>query len=123
MAYLLKLILVLSLILIPIKSFGKPSCTLPQQAKASYYGKQHHGRLMANGNRFNMYSMTVANKCLPFNTKLKITNPNSNQSVVVTVTDRGPYIHGRVLDLSYGAAKAIGLIKQGVGTVIIEKLE
>ena len=70
-----------------------------------------------------MYSLTAASKCLAFGSKLKLTNPNNGNQVIVTITDRGPFIKGRSLDLSYGAAKALGLIKQGIGVVEIEQLE
>jgi rare lipoprotein A len=67
-----------------------------------------------------MYAMTCAHKTLKFGTKLRVTNPDNNKSVIVTVNDRGPFIRGRDLDLSYGAAKEIGLMEKGVGRVKIE---
>ncbi len=89
---------------------------------ASWYGPKFHGRPTASGEKFNMYALTCAHKKLPFGTKLRVTNPDSNKSVVVTVNDRGPFIPGRDLDLSYGAAKKIGLTGKGVGRVKIEYL-
>ena len=91
--------------------------------KCSYYAHRFHGRLMANGKRFNMYAMTAAHKTLPFGTLLRITNLKNNKSVIVRITDRGPYIKGRHVDLSYGAAQKIGNPKKtGVFTCKIEIL-
>jgi len=89
---------------------------------ASWYGKKFHGRKTANGETYNMYAMTCAHKEFPFGTRLRVTYLKNNKSVVVTVNDRGPFIAGRDLDLSYAAARKIGLIKTGVGRVKIEYL-
>jgi len=89
---------------------------------ASWYGKKFNGKRTASGERFDMYAMTCAHKTLPFGTKLRVTNPDNNKSVIVTVNDRGPFIHGRQLDLSYGAAKQIGIVRQGVERVKIEQV-
>jgi len=91
-------------------------------AVASWYGKKFNGKLTASGKRFDMYAMTCAHKTLKFGTKLLVTNPDNNKSVIVTVNDRGPFIRGRDLDLSYGAAKKIGIVKKGVGKVKIEQI-
>jgi rare lipoprotein A len=85
--------------------------------KASYYGNESGSRT-ASGQRFNQNAMTAAHRTLPFGTKLKVTH--GGRSVVVTVNDRGPFIRGRVLDLSKGAARAIGLTGRGVGQVVAE---
>lgn len=87
---------------------------------ASWYGSKFHGRPTSSGERYDMYGMTCAHKTLKFGTKLRVTNPDNNKSVIVTVNDRGPFIRGRDLDLSYGAANEIGLIGKGVGRVKIE---
>jgi len=84
---------------------------------ASYYGSESGSRT-ASGQRFNQNAMTCAHRSLPFGTKLRVTH--GRQSVVVTVNDRGPFIRGRVLDLSSGAARAIGLTRAGVGRVTAE---
>jgi rare lipoprotein A len=81
---------------------------------ASYYKS---GRLTANGERFNPHGLTAAHRRLPFGTKLRVTNVRTGKSVVVRVNDRGPFIRGRVIDLSLGAAKVIGLTKSGVARV------
>ncbi len=84
---------------------------------ASYYGNESGSRT-ASGQRFNQNAMTAAHRSLPFGTRLKVTH--GGRSVVVTVNDRGPFIRGRVLDLSKGAAHAIGLTGRGVGMVVAE---
>lgn len=90
---------------------------------ASWYGEPFHGRLTASGERYDMYGFTAAHRSLPFGTRLKVTNPDTGQTSVVTVTDRGPFVRGRHLDLSYGAAKQIGLVGEGVGRVAVEVLD
>jgi rare lipoprotein A len=86
---------------------------------ASYYGNES-GNKTASGQRMNASAMTAAHRSLPFGTKLKVTH--GDRSVVVTINDRGPFIRGRVLDLSTGAARAIGLTSAGVGRVVAEVL-
>lgn len=89
----------------------------------SWYGKPFHGRTAADGSRFNMYRPTAAHRTLPFGTKLKVTCISTGKSTIVTVTDRGPFHGNRALDLSYGAARAIGIIDQGVAQVKIDVLQ
>ena len=84
---------------------------------ASFYGNES-GSKTASGQRFNQNAMTAAHRSLPFGTKLRVTH--GGRSVVVTVNDRGPFIRGRVLDLSTGAARAVGLTSAGVGRVTAE---
>jgi rare lipoprotein A len=84
---------------------------------ASFYGNEA-GSKTASGQRFNQGAMTAAHRSLPFGTKLRVTH--AGRSVVVTINDRGPFIRGRVLDLSKGAASAIGLTSRGVGRVVAE---
>jgi rare lipoprotein A len=91
-----------------------------QLVVASWYGSQHHGKLMANGRPFDMYADTVAHKSLPLGTPLTLTNPQTGTSVKVQVTDRGPYIPGRNIDLSYGAAQKLGVVKNGVAKLWME---
>ncbi len=86
---------------------------------ASWYGAYFHGRTTANGEIYNMLDNTAAHKTLPFNTKLLVCYKGC---VVVRINDRGPYIGERELDLSYGAAKAIGLIETGAAPVVIKYL-
>jgi rare lipoprotein A len=84
---------------------------------ASWYGRQFHGKPTASGEIFDMNAPTAAHKKLPFGTKLLVINPDNEKSTTVTITDRGPYIWGRELDLSYKAASDIGMIGAGVATV------
>src|ERR1700694_3855197 len=84
---------------------------------ASYYGNES-GSKTASGQRFNQNAMTAAHRTLPFGTKLRVTH--GGRSVVVTINDRGPFVRGRVLDLSTGAARAVGLTGAGVGRVVAE---
>jgi rare lipoprotein A len=86
---------------------------------ASFYGNES-GSKTASGQRFNQNAMTAAHRSLPFGTRLRVTH--SGRSVVVTINDRGPFIRGRVLDLSTGAARAVGLTGSGVGRVTAEVL-
>jgi len=98
-------------------SIGSQSTGRGFSGKASYYGNESGSRT-ASGQRFNQNAMTAAHRSLPFGTKLRVTH--RGQSVVVTVNDRGPFIKGRVLDLSTGAARAIGLTGAGVGHITAE---
>ena len=90
--------------------------------KASYYAKSWTGRRTSNGERLHHDSMTCAHKTLPFGTLLKVTNLLNGKQVVVRVTDRGPYVKGRIVDLSWGAAKAIGMLSQGIAPVSVERV-
>ena len=87
---------------------------------ASYYGKAHHGRRTASGERFDMEAMTAAHPWLPFGTKVRVTLDGSDRFVVVTITDRLPS-RTRVLDLSVGAARELGILRQGLAQVVLTK--
>jgi len=89
---------------------------------ASWYGPGFHGRTTANGERYDMHGLTAAHKTLPFGTKVKVTNSRTGRSVVVRINDRGPFTRGRVIDLSRGAAEAIGIIRSGTAPVAISIL-
>ncbi len=97
--------------------------TFQFQGWASWYGPGFHGRLSANGERFNQYAMTAAHKTLPFGTKVRVTNLENGSSVIVRINDRGPFILGRVIDLSSAAANALGMIQSGVVPVKVEVLK
>ncbi len=86
---------------------------------SSYYGKKFHGRKTSNGDIFDMYKLTAAHRFLPFNTIIEVTNLANSRSVRVRVNDRGPFVGNRILDLSYAAARKIGLTGAGVGKVQI----
>lgn len=89
---------------------------------ASWYGPGFHGRKTASGQRFNQHSLTAAHRTLPFGTLVKVTNVRNGKSVVVKINDRGPFSRGRVIDLSMGAAKAIGSYSSGVAPVKLDVL-
>ena len=94
-----------------------------QTGAASWYGRQFHGRKTASGETFDMNGLTAAHRSLPLNCYVKVTNKNNGKSVVVKVNDRGPFHGNRVLDLSYGAAKRIGITNSGTGRVSIERVD
>ena len=93
-----------------------------QTGLASWYGRQFHGRKTASGETFDMNGLTAAHRSLPLNCYVKVTNKTNGKSVVVKVNDRGPFHGNRVMDLSYGAAKQLGITSKGVGNVAIERV-
>jgi len=86
---------------------------------SSWYGKTFHGKKTASGSKFDMYALTAAHKTLPFNTKVTVKNLENNKVVTVKVNDRGPYAKGRIIDLSYSAAKKLDMLEKGVVKVQI----
>jgi rare lipoprotein A len=92
------------------------------QGRASWYGPQFHGRRTANGEIFNSNDLTAAHRSLPFGTKVRVTNINNGRSVVVRINDRGPFIGGRIIDLSAGAARILNMVQSGVAPVQLEIL-
>jgi rare lipoprotein A len=90
---------------------------------ASYYGQEFHGRKTANGEIFNMYKLSAAHRTLPLGTTVRVWNLENGRNVVLRVNDRGPFIEGRILDLSYAAALELEMVSQGVAPVQIEILE
>jgi len=91
-----------------------------QVGEASWYGPDFHGKTTANGERYNMLLMTAAHPTLPFNTLVRVTNLDNGRTAVVRINDRGPFLKGRILDLSYTAARALGANLPGVIRVKIE---
>jgi len=91
--------------------------------KASWYGPGFHGHKTANGEIYDQMSFTAAHKSLKFGTLLKVTNLKNDKSVVVRINDRGPYIHGRDLDLSKAAALELGFIRKGVSKIKVEEIK
>ncbi|OGU68099.1 MAG: hypothetical protein A2W30_08160 [Ignavibacteria bacterium RBG_16_36_9] len=90
--------------------------------KASWYGPKFHGKFTANGEVYDQMALTAAHKYLSFGTLLKITYPKNGKSVIVRINDRGPYIEGRELDLSKGAAIELGILAKGVARVKIQEV-
>ncbi|MEG2271373.1 MAG: septal ring lytic transglycosylase RlpA family protein [Acinetobacter sp.] len=94
-----------------------------QTGVASWYGRQFHGRKTASGETFDMNGLTAAHRSLPLNCYIRVTNKDNGKSVVVKVNDRGPFHGNRVLDLSYGAAKQLGVTNAGTAKVSIERVD
>ncbi|HHF53278.1 MAG TPA: septal ring lytic transglycosylase RlpA family protein [candidate division WOR-3 bacterium] len=90
---------------------------------ASYYGRKFHGKKTASGEIFNMYKLTAAHRKLPFGTYVKVTNLENGRSVIVRINDRGPFKKNRIIDLSYEAAKRLGIISKGVARVKLEVIK
>lgn len=90
---------------------------------ASWYGKKFHGRLTSSREPYDMYALTAAHKTLPLPTWAKVTNLRTGQSVVVRINDRGPFVANRLIDLSYAAALAIGIVEDGTGMVEVAALD
>jgi len=105
------------------RSISRGSSDGAVEGIASYYGAELHGRRTASGVPFDMYAFTAAHKTLPFGTRVKVTYLATGKSVVVEINDRGPYVRGRIIDLSAAAAKAIGLYANGIGKVRIEIIQ
>lgn len=87
------------------------------EGKASYYGPKFHGKTTANGEKMDKFGLTAAHKTLPFGTMLEVTNLANGKRVVVRVNDRGPYSGSRIIDISFEAAKQIGMIQKGIQRV------
>lgn len=94
-----------------------------QKGLASWYGPDFHGKLTSNSEIYNMHAMTAAHKTLPFGTYVKVTNLNSGKSVVVRINDRGPFVKGRIIDLSFAAARKLGMSSSGIAPVKIKVLK
>ena len=88
-----------------------------EKGRASWYGKKFHGRKTSNGETYNMYAMTAAHKTLPMNTWVRVENLENGKQIKVRVNDRGPFVSGRIIDLSYTGAKQIGMVGPGTARV------
>jgi rare lipoprotein A len=93
-----------------------------QIGKASWYGKKFHGRKTANGETYNMYAMTAAHKTLPLGTWVRVDNLSNKKNVIVRVNDRGPFVTGRIIDLSYTAAQKMDIVGPGTAPVKVTAL-
>lgn len=105
----------------PPPATGRALLTL--EGIASYYADDFHGKQTSNGEMYDMHSLTAAHRTFPFDTMVKVTNLSNSRSVVVRVNDRGPYVDGRIIDLSLGAAKVIDLVTTGTTRVKLEVLK
>jgi rare lipoprotein A len=101
----------------------KPERGETQSGIASWYGPKYHGRTTASGEIYNMYDLTAAHQTLPFGCVVHVRNLENNKTVVVRINDRGPFIKNRIIDLSYGAAKALDIIHAGTAKVKITILK
>ena len=97
-----------------------PDAALSERGLASWYGRKFHGRRTASGELYNMYAMTAAHRTLPLPSYARVSNPANGRSVIVRVNDRGPFIKGRIVDLSYSAAQKLGV--QGLATVHLVRI-
>jgi rare lipoprotein A len=111
--------------LAPVLVFSLPATdafALSQQGIASYYGQKFQGRKTASGERYNHAAMTAAHRSAPFGSQLKVTNLSNGRSVVVRVNDRGPWVRGRVVDVSGVAARQLGMTGRGLTRVSVSRL-
>ena len=94
-----------------------------QTGTASYYGSRHHGKRTASGEPFNQHGLTAAHRSLPFGTRVRVINLNNERSVVLRINDRGPFVRGRVIDVSRAAAVRLDMLRAGVVPVRVETLD
>ena len=99
---------------------SRPEPPVPRIGRASWYGAAFHRRPTASGERFDLHRMTCAHRTLPLGTTVRVTNLLNGRSVLVTITDRGPFRRHRDIDVSYGAARVLGMVQRGVARVLIE---
>ena len=123
----MKLLAYAVLAVIVLLSFSCARVTYPpseifQTGVASWYGPDFHGKITSNKEIYDMYDLTAAHKSLPFETHVMVTNLNNGMSVIVRINDRGPFVKGRIIDLSYAAAKAVDMIGSGTAPVKLEIL-
>jgi rare lipoprotein A (peptidoglycan hydrolase) len=105
----------------PVTPTGKALLIL--EGVVSYYAHDFQGKATSNGETFNMNDLTAAHRTFPFGTRVKVTNLENNKTVVVRVNDRGPFVEGRIMDLSMGAAKELDLIRTGTTRARLEVLQ
>lgn len=96
------------------------SAKIQGQGIASFYGREHHGGPTASGERFDMRAMTAAHRTAPLGSRLKVTNLRNGRAVIVRINDRGPFVRGRIIDLSRGAAEVLGFTGAGLTRVSVE---
>jgi rare lipoprotein A len=93
-----------------------------ERGRASWYGPRFHGRRMANGEIYDMHTVQAAHKGLPLGSVVEVINLDNRKSILVKITDRGPYIKGRIIDLSYAAARALDMVHRGVVKCIVRRV-
>ena len=102
---------------------GTPGAKAYERGTASWYGRKFHGRKTASGERYDMHEMTAAHRSLPFGTVVQVVRADTGDAVVVRINDRGPFVDGRIIDLSYAAAVAIDMVRDGLARVELYLLE
>jgi len=113
-------LLLAALALAPLVAFGKVDLGRTQQGIASLYSDALHGRRTASGERYDKSALTAAHKNLPLGSEVRVTRVKTGDSVVVRINDRGPFVKGRIIDLSRRAARELGIIQKGTAKVRIE---
>jgi len=120
------LVIVLLATVLPACATMRPMAVTPPVAGnvgiASWYGEPFHGRLTANGERYNMHELTAAHRLYVFGTRVRVTNLENGRSVIVRINDRGPFVKNRIIDLSFAAATAIGMVPGGTTRVRLDRL-
>ena len=96
---------------------------MAEEGIASYYADAFHGNTTANGETFDMYKFTAAHRTLPLGTKVRVKNLDNGRSIILRINDRGPYIEGRLIDVSYAVAKQLGIVESGTAHVRVEVLQ
>lgn len=99
------------------------AATRAEEGIASWYGAAHHGRRTASGEIFDMNAMTAAHRTYPFGTRVRVTDLATGRTVVVRINDRGPFVRGRVIDLSRAAAARLGIVQAGTARVRVERMD
>jgi rare lipoprotein A len=94
-----------------------------QVGTASWYGKDFHGKPTASGEIYNMYGYSAAHKTLPLGTRVRVTNLKNGRRIIVPINDRGPFVGRRIIDMSYGAARHLGMVKEGLAKVHVEVIQ
>jgi len=94
-----------------------------EEGIASWYGGKFHGRKTSSGERYDMYALTAAHRTLPLGTIVRVTRTGNGRSIVLKVNDRGPFIDGRIIDLSYGAARRLRMVEDGLANVVVEAFD
>ena len=108
----------LAFFLVCMQALGFGQDMSDETGTASWYGRRHHGKLTASGERYNMYAMTAAHKKLPFGTLVRVNRLSTGNDIVVRITDRGPFVKNRIIDLSYAASCGLGM--DGIAKVTLE---
>ncbi len=103
--------------------YQRPGLGYVETGTASWYGEDFHGKPTASGEPYNMYGATAAHKTIPLGCKVRVTNLENGHQVIVPVNDRGPFVGDRIIDMSYGAAKELGMVDSGLARVRVEVLD